>query len=195
MTQSVDKQSCDELLTQPGQEPDEELFNRIVSCFGTDLQRFARYRCGNPDEAQDVYQEALLAAYRYLSGFRGDASLKTWLFKLVSSACIKQHRGMKNNSNLHDEFDPSLADHALDMEKPPDVSMLVREKFQALIDSMNQLTEEDQTMLMLKENDGLSIMELADRTGLSVSNVKVRLHRARNKLREELNKKGLEPSL
>src|SRR5664279_6585612 len=57
------------------------------------IYRFGLRMCGNEDAARDVLQETLLAAFRYLPGFRGDAALSTWLYQIARSFCIKERRG------------------------------------------------------------------------------------------------------
>ncbi len=188
---NLDRDTCLGIIDRIGMEDEDELFGQIVNCFGSDLQRFAMHRCSNAADAEDVVQDTLVAAYRYLEGFRGDSTLKTWLFKLAASACTKKRRGLKNSPNLHVEFDPALLKSEQQETEEAETSLLVREKFEKLTEALYALSEEDREMLLLHQGEGLSLESLAERFELSVSAIKSRLFRSRKKLRDELSQVGL----
>ena len=187
----LDRTACLGIIDRIGMEDEDELFGQIVDCFGKDLQRFAMHRCSNAADAEDVVQDTLVAAYRYLEGFRGDSTLKTWLFKLAASACTKKRRGLKNSPNLHVEFDPTLLKPESQQTEEAETSLLVREKFEKLTDALYSLSEQDREMLLLHQGEGLSLDLLAERFDLSISAIKSRLFRSRKKLRDELLQVGL----
>ena len=95
-------ENLDHQLLQHGEMSDETLMEAVARCLGEDVKRFAMARCGDGrQDVEDISQDALLAAQRYLSSFRGEASLRTWLYKLVLSACSRRRRGRKNDPHLH----------------------------------------------------------------------------------------------
>jgi RNA polymerase sigma-70 factor (ECF subfamily) len=159
------------------------VFREIVTCFGRDLKNFARYRCGTDADADDAYQDALLAAHRYIHAFRGETSLKHWLLKLVSTACLQKKRGRKNDPKLHVTIDamlhPELERHLLSHEVPSDAQAMIRERFGCLQEALGTLSEKDRKMLLLHEGEGKPLSEIAREFKMTVPGVKTRLFRAR----------------
>ena len=166
---------------------DQSLFSAIAHCMGDDVRRFAADRCGDVGgDVEDISQDALLAAQRYLGGFRGDASLRTWLYRLVISACSRRRRGRKNDPNLHRSLDvaENMADDggALD----PEVEVMMAEKLEALEQAIAELRPQDRELLAAVEWEGLSLAEVGERHDLSVSAMKSRMFRIRQQLKEKV---------
>jgi RNA polymerase sigma-70 factor (ECF subfamily) len=158
------------------------LMDAVASCLGDELRRFAEARCGSRGDAEDISQDALLAAHRYLSGFRGEAALKTWLYRLVVSACSRRRRGRKNDPKLHkpiDDASPITTEHV-----DPEVELMLSERLSALESAMEDLRPEDRELLSETEWQGLSLAEVAKRHKLSVPAVKSRMFRIRKQLKE-----------
>jgi RNA polymerase sigma-70 factor (ECF subfamily) len=183
-----DKKVCDNLDQRVLEgEVDESLMEAVARCLGEDVKRFAIARCGGArSDVEDITQDAMLAAQRYLSTFRGDASLRTWLYKLVLSACSRRRRGRKNDPHLHRSLEdaPLLSGGAEPDPSDPEVVLLISERLEALEQALNELREADREMLAAAEWEGLSLEQLAQRTGLTVSAVKSRLFRIRRQLKE-----------
>ncbi len=166
---------------------DQSLFSAIAHCMGDDVRRFAAARCGDVGgDVEDISQDALLAAQRYLGGFRGDAFLRTWLYRLVISACSRRRRGRKNDPNLHRSLDvaENMADDggALD----PEVEVMMAEKLEALEQAIAELRPQDRELLAAVEWEGLSLAEVGERHDLSVSAMKSRMFRIRQQLKEKV---------
>lgn len=175
---------CDNLDQQIREGPlDESLMESVARCLGDDVMRFARAKCGDRRaDVEDITQDALLAAQRYLETFRGDASLRTWLYKLVTSACSRRRRGRKNDPGLHQPLEEtaSLTGQAAD----PEVKLLMAERLDALQQAVGSLKDDDRAMLAAAEWEGQSMEQLAAREGMTVPAVKSRLFRIRRQLRE-----------
>jgi RNA polymerase sigma-70 factor (ECF subfamily) len=188
-----DKKVCENLDQKVLEgEVDESLMEAVARCLSDDVRRFALARCGEArSDVEDITQDAMLAAQRYLSSFRGDASLRTWLYKLVLSACSRRRRGRKNDPHLHRSLEdatlPSSGGWSSPMEgdpSDPEVVLLISERLKALEQAMEELRDADREMLAAAEWEGLSLEQLAQRTGLTVSAVKSRLFRIRRQLKE-----------
>lgn len=193
MTGNKKQEACEALMDGRTEGIEEEaLFEQVVACFGRDLEQFARFRCDGRPESEDVYQEALLAALRYLKDFRGDASMKTWLFKLAASACTKMRRGNKNKPELHEEFTAESHQGDLGQSIDPETRVLVWNKFDKLAEALSTLTQEDREILVMHEGEDRPLREICELKGLSLSSVKSRLFRSRKKLRQEMRKRGFD---
>jgi len=188
------KENCLGFLNNIDDFKGDEIFGRIVDCLGDDVMRFARRRCGNEADAEEAVQDALTAAYRYLEGFRGEASVKTWLFKLAASACTKKRRGMKNDPDLHMDLETvqeQTGDEAAGARRA-DLMLLIKEKYEVLAQILERLPETDRELLLLHQGEELPLEVLAERFGLSLNAVKSRLFRTRRRLKDELTAAGLE---
>jgi RNA polymerase sigma-70 factor (ECF subfamily) len=134
--------------------------------------------CGDEDSAREVLQETLIAAFRHLPGFRGQAALSTWLFQIARSFCIKERRGERPMVAL----DTELVDRA----PTPEASAHAREIGQALSAAIAELPHDQREVLVLRDVEGLSAEEAAEVIGVEIGALKSRLHRARMALRTKL---------
>jgi len=170
-------------------EPDSELIaaaqagerraiDELLARYEQRIYRFGLRMCGDPESAREVLQETMLAAFRNLPGFRGEAALSTWLYQIARSFCIKQRRGTHPTTTLG----PDVADASAG----PDVQVHARQIGQALVDAIRALPAEQREVLVLRDVEGLSAQEAADVVGIEVGALKSRLHRARMALREKL---------
>ncbi len=184
--------ACDDQeLTRRAAAGDPDVFGDIIRCYSDRLLSAARARCNDPQDAQDVLQDTYIAAMRYLPGFRGEATVRGWLFRLAMSACTKKRRGRKNDPKLHipilvearDGAPPPMdlsATDATDPERQAAVSQLMKQMSDLLLD----MKEQDRAVLLLVDGEGRRPAEVAPLLGLSVPAVKSRLHRARKAFRE-----------
>jgi RNA polymerase sigma-70 factor (ECF subfamily) len=134
--------------------------------------------CGDEESAREVLQETMLAAFRNLPGFRGQASLSTWLYQIARSFCIKERRGERPMSTIGTDLP--------DQAPPPDLQVQAGEIGQALAAAIRELPAEQREVLVLRDVEGLSAQEAADVIGIEVGALKSRLHRARMALRQIL---------
>ena len=143
--------------------------------------------CRDPEDARDVSQETLLAAARTLPGFRGDASLSTWLYAIARSFCIKaRRRSVFAPEIVSLESAGREARAAADDAPGPDRALAEREGRAALADAIASLEPGYRDVLILRDVEGLPASAVADATGLSVAAVKSRLHRARAAVKARL---------
>ena len=174
-------------LAQSGVSPG-VLLAEIVDRFGSDLKNYARYRTRNEADADDVYQDALLAALRYIKSFRGETPIKNWLLKLVTTATLQKKRGRKNNSRLHIAIDP-MAHPEIDRqlvshETAPDSAVMIDETWDHLAEAFGSITENERVMLIRHHGRNVSLNELARDFNISVPCLKTRLFRSRVALRK-----------
>ena len=174
-------------LVQAAQGGDPEALDALLRRYQPQIYRFGMKMCRDPEVAQDVLQETLLAAARTLGGFRGGSSISTWLYTIARSFCIKTRRTSA--------FAPVIV--SLDSQAPearaaadgapgPDRTLGDREIAAALDAAIAALAPDHREVLLLRDVEGLPASEVAEVTGLSVAAVKSRLHRARTEVRERL---------
>ena len=150
------------------------------------IYRFALRMCGHEDDARDVLQETLLAAFRNLSSFRGDAQLSTWLYQLARSFCLKERRLRQGEPRSFEDLDAPAA-----RQFPSDVSgsearAHAREVGTVIQAAIATLDPEQREALLLRDLEGLTAEDAAEVIGIEVGALKSRLHRARLSLEQHL---------
>ena len=160
--------------------------------------RFSLLVCGNPHDAEDVMQEALLKTYRHVKKIEHPEAFRTWLFRTVRNFCLMKRRKHVGEPSHLLPLDGAPADgegmsrrsrtpmDVADAGKRPDEQAMNAWLGRRLRAALAGLAPVDRMIVLLREMEGLSTREVAEITQLSEDNVKTRLHRARGKLRELL---------
>ena len=144
----------------------------------------ARYLLRDDADAEDAVQEAVLRALRYFAGFRGVEG-RAWLLRIVRNTCFtsRKRRNAEATVPLEDDVHGALA---ADGENPEDTLILSasRDLLHAAID---RLPAEFREVIVLRELEGMSYLEIAEVAGVPVGTVMSRLSRARKRLHDALN--------
>lgn len=160
---------------------DAEAFRQLVEAYQTPAYRLAARMCG-PDSAEDVTQEAFLAAWRALPEFRGDCRFSTWLYRLVSNAAIDCLRREKKHRDTGDVDDLELPDGGPSPQEQAERS----DARDAVRRALDKLSPEHRQVLLLRFMQELDYGEIAAALNVSEGTVKSRINRAKSKLREVL---------
>lgn len=159
------------------------------------LYRVARSLLRDAAEAEDALQDAYLAAYRSLAGFRGEASLATWLTRVVANECTARLRKRARRDNIipilsAHELPMELEDETMDRTARDDDSpeqATARAELGALLErKIDALPDAFRVVFVLRCVEELSVEETAASLGLPEATVRTRLFRARGLLRESL---------
>jgi RNA polymerase sigma-70 factor (ECF subfamily) len=145
---------------------------------------------GERDEALDLSQEVFLRVFRTISSFRGQSSLRTWIYRIVINQARNRQRWWRRR---HRDEQVSLDDHLRQCGEPaskgevlPDRLLASKETAARIWQALDQLPFDQRTALILREVDGLRYEEIAFSLNIAVGTVKSRLTRARQALRAEL---------
>ena len=160
---------------------DADAFRQLVETYQTPAYRLAARMCG-PDGAEDVTQEAFLAAWRALPEFRGDCRFSTWLYRLVSNAAIDCLRREKKHRDTGDVDDLELPDGGPSPQEQAERS----DTRDAVRRALDRLSPEHRQVLLLRFMQELDYGEIARALNVSEGTVKSRINRAKSKLREVL---------
>lgn len=163
---------------------DREAFDEIVRVTHADTYTLAYRLTGDEEDARDVVQEAYLRAYRGLRRFRGDAQFSTWMYRITAN-CAATHLG-RGARHRHDDLD--AAESVADVRPDGDPQLRadaddLRGRLRVALDG---LPPRLRAVVVLRDVYDLPHEAIAAELGISESAAKVRLHRARNKLREQL---------
>jgi RNA polymerase sigma-70 factor, ECF subfamily len=148
---------------------------------------------GDQDEALDLSQEVFLNVFKTLSRFRGNSTLRTWIYRIaVNQARNRQrwwrrrYRGAQVSLEAHVDAHGELSSSG--DACAPDRALQQKEQAQRVWDALGRLPFDHRTALVLREIDGLSYDEIGYSLGVAVGTVKSRLARARQLLRMELER-------
>jgi RNA polymerase sigma-70 factor, ECF subfamily len=143
----------------------------------------ARWLTHDPDDAEDVVQEACLRAFRFFHGFHGGDS-RAWLLKIVRNTCytwLQRNRARGNTTTLDDNIPATEC-----AEGDPATLVLNRVDQQVLAQAVAALPVEFREVLVLRELEGLSYKEIAGIADIPVGTVMSRLARARKRMQHDL---------
>ena len=181
----------DEELVEACQAGEASAFDVLVARW-EDKIRGAAYRfLGSEEEARDVAQEAFLKAYRALGGFKQEARFSSWLYQIATNLCRDRLRRRRTRAAVSleelEEMGPVIVETrpgAHERLQQMDLARLVRR-------AVHALPEEQREVVILKEYQGLTFLEIAQSLDLPVSTVKTRLYRGLGQLRLRLEREGL----
>jgi RNA polymerase sigma-70 factor (ECF subfamily) len=149
---------------------------------------------GNATDAEDVVQEALMAAFRNLHQFRGQAQMSTWLNTIVANCARMQlrrrprHAYISLEEKFGDEEQYSVAERLSDRKPSPEDDCRTSELHQHMLQLVTQLPPPLRAAFQLRELDGLSTSETARVMGVAKGTVKSQLSRARARLRRAMRR-------
>ncbi|MGH9462277.1 MAG: sigma-70 family RNA polymerase sigma factor [Vicinamibacteria bacterium] len=175
---------------------DETAFDQIVERY-QDLVFNLSARLLGPDEAHDLSQEVFLQVYQKLGGFRREAALRTWIYRVVLNRAKNRQRWWRRREREMTAVNVEDAEREgamnlgsvirLGIASLPDRILERKELGEILQEAVATLPFEQRTIILLKEVEGLSYEEISRTLNLAIGTVKSRLARARKALRERLD--------
>lgn len=144
----------------------------------------ARRIVGSPEEADDVTQDTLLTAYRNREAFRGESRYRTWLYRIAFTTALGHLRRRGRSRESLAVNDDGLNYQIADLAPSAEDRLLEAERAVRVRDEVAKLAPPYRSVLVARAE--ATEPEVAEQLGLSIANVKVRAHRARNQLRAAL---------
>lgn len=182
----------DEELIAAFQRGDLSSFDVLVRRWNRKIQGAIYRIVGSEEEARDLAQEAFLKAYRGLGTFKQEARFSSWLYQIALNLCRDRFRRRRGKTLVslealrEDGHAPGVGNgpDALEVFEALDLS-------RAVADAVASLPQEQREVIILKEYEGLTFLEIAEVLGLPVSTVKTRLYRGLGQLRQRLLRQGI----
>lgn len=169
---------------------DEDAFTELVRTYQHKVFNIVFRIVGNRAEAEEVSQEVFVAVFKHIDGFRGDAKLSTWIYRIATNHARNRvkylaRRSQKSHQNFEDttekqNVDSPLTSHIAD----PHEEAVGKELEEIIRDGLAFLNEMHRTILVLRDVEGLSYAEIAEIVDLAEGTVKSRLFRARVALKD-----------
>ncbi|WP_237057356.1 RNA polymerase sigma factor [Microbulbifer sediminum] len=154
-------------------------FQQLISDYGAGIARVAGTYTRTPEERDDLLQDIWLAIWRALPGFRGEASVKTFIFR------IAHNRSVTELARRRPDQDDDLLEGVTDSAPGPAERLAGQRQSEQLLSAVQALSLGLRQVISLRL-EGLSYSEIAEVLGISESNVAVRLNRARQRLSKRL---------
>ncbi|MCK5679148.1 MAG: sigma-70 family RNA polymerase sigma factor [Flavobacteriaceae bacterium] len=139
----------------------------------------------NNEDAEEVAQDSFIKAYSQLHTFKGDSKFSTWLYTIVYRNAISKIRKKKITTTNIDSF--VIENHKTDFDFPQIEAIKNGEQKKYVAEAINNLPEMDAFLITLFYLNESSVEEIEEITGLTKTNIKVKLFRARKKLYSELS--------
>jgi RNA polymerase sigma-70 factor (ECF subfamily) len=180
-------------LIARAQSGDEQAFRAIMTRHNQRLYRVARALMRDDAEAEDVVQEAYVRAFAALAGFRGDASLSTWLTRITVNEALGRKRRQRPTVDIStletmQEATAQIIHFPGMSDNDPERTAAQHELRRLLERAVDALPEPFRVVFVMRDVEELSIEETAALLGIRPETVKTRLHRARRMLRESLDR-------
>ncbi|WP_434391595.1 sigma-70 family RNA polymerase sigma factor [Melittangium boletus] len=171
-------------------EPD--AFETLVRTYQDRLYDFCVRMLSDREEAYDVVQDVFVSAHQHLARFREDAKLSTWLYRIAKNHCINRlkylnRRGRGRSEEYGERNEEALAE-ALGSPPGPDAALESAREQARVQWAISRLEPDARMLVALRDIEGLAYEEIVDITELPLGTVKSRLHRAREKLAEWLER-------
>jgi RNA polymerase sigma-70 factor, ECF subfamily len=187
----------DTLLVRRAQAGDTVAFEELVRHYDRTVLRLATHLTDSSEDAQDIYQEAFLRAYRNIGRFRFECSFYTWIYRIVTNLCCDHLRRKQLHdryaysepySGENDERDESVLDRASDQRAgaSPERAALNGELRRRIRWALNKLSARERVVFELRHYEGLKLQTVAAILSTTENTVKNTLFRATHKLRLQL---------
>lgn len=173
---------------------DDAAYETLVTEHGGRLLAVARRILGNEEDARDALQEGFLSAFKAIDRFEGQSKLGTWLHRIIVNSALMRLRSRKRRDEKEiDEMLPEFTPGGHFRETPQrwseaaDVPAQRREVREVVLRAIESLPDNYRIPLLLRDIEGLTNDEVAERLDVTVNAAKIRVHRARLALRNLLD--------
>lgn len=164
------------------------LFEILIRRNNPFLYKTGRSYHYNHEDTQDLMQDTFIDAYTHLSKFENRASFKTWILKIMLNNCYGKQQKASFRNEVGNEINEKSVPMFSNQNRDTNKTVMNKELNYVIENALLQLPEDYRMVFMLREINGLNVRETSETLSISEGNVKVRLNRAKAKLREEVEK-------
>lgn len=188
------KDLADEQLVEMSVGQDPDAFGELVKRWERKIFALCFGMLTREDEARDAAQETFIAAYKNLSGFRGDAKVSSWLHRIAVNQCLTVKRRAKSRSEefLDDETGESDRIFIAPIKFSPGNEAEQTERLRVVRQAVSSLPVDLRQVVVMKEFEEMTFQEISDTLELPLSTVKSRLYTALKQLRSKLDRLPVE---
>ena len=193
VTQTFPAVSDDTAHVQRALARDEGAFRAIMQKHNRRLYRIARAILRNDADAEDAVQDAYVSAFANLASYRGESALATWLSRIVMNEALGRLRRKRTTVDLaaleHQRSEAEIIQFPLStLNDDPERTMAQRQILQLVEQATDNLPEAFRLVFVTRVIEGMSVEETSELLGIKPETIKTRLHRARQLVRDQLEK-------
>ena len=187
-------QSLEKDLIAAAQQGSVGAFEQLINQVESKMLSVAAGLAASPDEAEDIYQDAMISAFKALPKFRMESQFSTWLYRILVNTAISSKRKLKNkvsrlvssdSGDFNDNLFHETYEHP-DAVGNPEAALVNQQLSQAISKALSELSEKERIAFVLCHQQEFKISEAARVMGASEGTVKSYLFRAREKMRSQL---------
>lgn len=165
---------------------DSNAFESLISMYENKIYNMCYYLLKNREDAADASQEVCIKIYKSINKFKGDSKFSTWIYRITYNTCLDYIKKRKDELSFEEVIS---TDNTL--ESKTEGIIEARELKFELKRCILKLSNDFKTVIVLRDIEGLSYLEMAEILNIEVGTVKSRLNRAREALKNELVKSGI----
>jgi len=171
-----------------------QAYGEIVRNYQDRVFRYVRSQVNNYDEAMDMTQEIFIMTLEALSSFRRESKFSTWLYSIMVNYCKNFRKKARRISEV--PLNVTRGDREIELQIPderqdPEDSVIKEDSLRIVKEEIYGLPDDYRDILILRDIEGLSYNEISEVLDINLSNVKVRIHRGREFLKNRLYARGL----
>ena len=170
---------------------DQKAFGKIMGLWFKRIYNFSYKYFGDHDLAMEAAQKTFIAVYHNLKKLQDPEKFKTWLYRIAWNQCHEEERKAKRKT-WFSLFSSAEAHRVEDVFSAPHREMHIREVSETVAELLKTLPEEQKTVLILKEYEGLKFREISEMLGISENTAKSRLYYALKDLRKMIDDNNLD---
>ncbi len=195
MTNRAQEIALDKLLVSRFKSGDETVFEDMVSRYWDRIYNRVHQMLKNPQDAEEVTQDAFVRAHRGLENFRGDASFSTWLYQIATNLAHnkywywfrrKRAESISMDQSISEDGTMTIEDVIPDRSEDPAQNTVTNELANRVTECLPALSEKQREILTLRIVQNLTYEEISQKLSISLGTVKSRIARARENLREKI---------
>jgi RNA polymerase sigma-70 factor (ECF subfamily) len=185
-------------MIKNAQKGEEKALNQLVSLWYKRIYNYALKYCTDADIAAEISQQTFIAMFRNIKKLKDIDRFKPWLYRIATNFCYEEGRKRKRNKMVSltinrddDTEEQSEVGEAQGNHFNPEKSFQQLELEQILYSSLRHLNEDQRTVVIMKEYEGLKFTEIAEALDASENTVKTRLYRGLKNLKDILESKNI----
>ncbi len=189
MSNSEDLKVIDSVL-----KGDVDAYAYLIEKYQNMVFRYVNTQFNNEDDSMDITQDIFIMALEALKSFRQESKFSTWLYSIMVNYCKNYRKKSRRHFSFslltqrdNEEYEIQIPDERADHEK----DIVEKDTLRILKEEIYALPDDYKKVLVLRDIQGLSYNEISDVLKLNLSNVKVRIHRGRELLKNRLSERGL----
>ena len=163
-----------------------DLYSVLVERYSSMVFHVVRRFEKDSDEAEELAQQIFVKAYERLDQFNKKSKFSTWLYSIAMNHCRDYKKNIRRDNRRISEMESGFVDVNFTDQQTPHLKLELKEWGKLLKQSLYELSDDYSLPFLMKYRDGMSYKAMSEETGVSISALKVRVHRAQKELKSRL---------